>query len=343
MQPQEQLLHQLKHHNYNFFLPAALLLTGHHLTGLQDPTEQTVVFFTLVVLLISSVMYFRNRQGVAPWMDVVFTWGQLGMLCFTLYFEWQNAPGVSGGGVYLLPAWGMMMVWHWTVLYHQKPALSLAISGAYFTATVFYFSVANSQGNIQLQSLDVAVVGLLAICICQAIHHVYRQVSEEGEKREKAEKLAIIDPLTRLPNRRAFQTDFEVAVEQQLSTHLVVFDIDHFKRINDRQGHDVGDLVLQHIASQSTEVFSEHGLSYRWGGEEFCVILQDITPEDTESLCEHFRRHIETTEFINELRVTISVGITRVQPWDNAESAFRRADGALLNVKTSGRNNIRMV
>ncbi|WP_188998061.1 GGDEF domain-containing protein [Deinococcus roseus] len=342
MSTQQSLLTRLKHHNYSFLLPAAILLTVHHLFYIKDPAEQLVVTLALGMMLLSLGLYLKNREAYLGVLDWISTWGQLGMVAITLNFVWLSPQVKPDSGLYLLPAWGIVMVWHWTVVYNARPLLSLLISFAYFLGTVTLFWILNQHGFQNLKALDVAIQGAMAIIICRAIHNVYGQMQEESRKRRDAEKLAVIDPLTRLPNRRAFQQELEQAVEHQHSTHLVVFDIDHFKRINDRQGHDVGDLILQKIAELAQQAFQQ-GRTFRWGGEEFCVILEDISPEDTSRLCEKFRTSVEGHEFINELRITVSLGVTRVQPWDNAESAFRRADGALLNVKGNGRNHTRMV
>ncbi|GEM44862.1 GGDEF domain-containing protein [Deinococcus cellulosilyticus] len=343
MPSQQNLLTRLKHHNYSLLLPAAILLTFHHLWEIRNPLEQQVVGLALFMMLVSLGLYLKNRTAYLGALDWISTWGQMLVVGLTLYFVLQSPAVEPDSGIYLLPAWGIVMVWHWTVVYHARPVFSLVISGVYFALSVLMFWVLNLHGFQNLKALDVAILGLMAIVICRAIHNVYGQMQEETRKRRDAERMAVIDPLTRLPNRRAFQQELEKAMDQVQTTHLVVFDIDHFKQINDRHGHDVGDLILQQVAERASDVFQVQGRAFRWGGEEFCVILTGMEDTEAHALCEQFRTTIETAEFINGLRITVSVGVTRVQPWDNTESAFRRADGALLNVKGSGRNHTRVV
>lgn len=342
MPSQQNLLIRLKHHNYSLLLPAAILMTLHHLWQIRNPQEQQVVGVALFLMLVSLGLYLKNRNGFLGVLDWISTWGQMVVVALTLYFVTLNPDVQPDSGIYLLPAWGIVMVWHWTVVYHARPVFSLVISGVYFSLTVLMFWILNQNGFQNLQALDVALLGTMAIVICRAIHNVYGQMQEESRRRRDAEKLAVIDPLTRLPNRRAFQQELEKAMDLPETTQLAVFDIDHFKQINDRYGHDVGDLILQQVSEEAIRMF-EQGRTFRWGGEEFCVILMDMDDEETHKRCEDFRLSVQNREFINGLRITVSVGVTRVQPWDNPESAFRRADGALLNVKSGGRNHIRVV
>ncbi|MDK9695139.1 MAG: diguanylate cyclase [Siculibacillus sp.] len=156
-------------------------------------------------------------------------------------------------------------------------------------------------------------------------------------------RLATIDPLTALPNRRAF---FDRAEEACLRSgsgsplSVVMFDIDHFKRVNDTWGHDAGDLVLKAVA----EVIRRHvGSPGRLGGEEFAVLLDGWDLLDAYHEAERLRAAIESTVIdITDtvLRVTVSVGVAEHLRGQSVDQMMKNVDVALYAAKTSGRNRV---
>ena len=154
-------------------------------------------------------------------------------------------------------------------------------------------------------------------------------------------KSATTDYLTGLLNRRAF---FEQATklceraETGNSLSVIIFDIDHFKQINDNYGHNVGDVVLANIASQAR---SEGNLVARLGGEEFCVLTEcDLL--DALDIAEDIRRDINALRFEEKgsFGVTCSFGISEWESGDTIDRLLRRADVALYEAKTTGRDRI---
>lgn len=165
---------------------------------------------------------------------------------------------------------------------------------------------------------------------------------------DKFRRLSTVDPLTQAYNR--FGVDQIVA---SLLTHLagaeardkpafalIVIDIDHFKRINDRRGHDAGDRVLQQVTSLIARGISTKDYLGRWGGEEFIVILPNTRKEFALALAEKIRLMIADSVFEpdNPLVVTASFGISDHLHTDDFGSTFKRADNALYQAKAQGRN-----
>jgi diguanylate cyclase (GGDEF)-like protein len=156
-------------------------------------------------------------------------------------------------------------------------------------------------------------------------------------------RLAETDSLTGVLNRRAFfeRLDGMLAIPnmaQNLSA--VLFDIDHFKRINDTYGHDVGDCVLKKVASESGKMADLVG---RLGGEEFGMILQDVSPLKAFRLADSLRQRCETLRFDKytpSFSVTCSFGVSTWQEDDTADELLKRADVALYQAKASGRNRV---
>jgi len=164
---------------------------------------------------------------------------------------------------------------------------------------------------------------------------------------EQMQKLAAVDPLTGLLNRRygmiRLREEYSKAVRSEGSLGIVMFDIDHFKKVNDTYGHLAGDRVLVHIARLVKPILREGDVLMRYGGEEFCAILPGASSEDSLKMAERIRFAIQEsrvnyTEY--EIQVTLSLGITSY-PENNVEheqELLSAADEALYISKESGRN-----
>nr|WP_254693651.1 GGDEF domain-containing protein [Shewanella sp. MEBiC00475] len=118
---------------------------------------------------------------------------------------------------------------------------------------------------------------------------------------------------------------------------IVIIDIDHFKRINDNHGHLVGDKVLCELAQLLQSKMRNDDLLTRWGGEEFVIILPNTSLADATELTERLRFYI-AKQNIQNMALTISLGVTQYCPKDNAHSLLERADKALYQAKSQGRN-----
>ena len=156
-------------------------------------------------------------------------------------------------------------------------------------------------------------------------------------------RMATLDALTELPNRRAFfERAGEVALRREGSAPMSVlmFDIDHFKRVNDTWGHDVGDLVLKAVAD---ELRRHPGLPARLGGEEFAVLLDGWDLLDAHQEAERLRLAIQNRRVDvpgGLLDVTVSIGIAEHGIGQSVDQLLKRADIALYAAKTGGRNRV---
>ncbi len=157
------------------------------------------------------------------------------------------------------------------------------------------------------------------------------------------------DDLTGCFNRRAFKRLFDREAERsaglQRPMSIVFFDIDHFKRLNDRHGHATGDTVLTSVARQATDMLSAQELLFRWGGEEFLVLLSHTGREDARHFAERLRARIEEKVSVDGgtdgEHITISLGVASGAPPDFDEvKLIRLADAALYQAKASGRNRV---
>ncbi|MEO8361452.1 MAG: GGDEF domain-containing protein [Vicinamibacteria bacterium] len=162
-------------------------------------------------------------------------------------------------------------------------------------------------------------------------------------------ELSLRDELTGCFNRRAFKRLYAREAERSAGLNrpisFVYFDIDHFKALNDRHGHETGDAVLASLARQATDILSAQELLFRWGGEEFLVLLSHTGREEARLFAERLRSRIEDTVFVDTAAareaVTISVGVATGAPPNFDQAALiRSADAALYQAKASGRNRV---
>jgi diguanylate cyclase (GGDEF)-like protein len=150
------------------------------------------------------------------------------------------------------------------------------------------------------------------------------------------------DELTGLLNRRTFGTYFkQIAAEDTIHAVIAVVDIDFFKRINDQFGHPYGDEVLILLARLMRDSFAGIEGVFRFGGEEFLLLLPETTQEEAWAALDDFRAAVAQASFPQVGRVTVSIGFSIIQPDDNGAAAFGRADEALYLAKHSGRNRVK--
>ena len=154
--------------------------------------------------------------------------------------------------------------------------------------------------------------------------------------------LAVIDPLTRLYNRRMglAALEREVARTERTRRPLTVLmcDLDHFKHLNDTYGHLQGDVALRATADVLRQTLRRSDVICRFGGEEFLVVLAETAPDDATVLAARLFVAIEAAGQALGLPMTISIGLTSHRPGDRAEDLLHRADGALYASKDHGRN-----
>lgn len=173
------------------------------------------------------------------------------------------------------------------------------------------------------------------------------QDAKAGMERANAEllSLATTDSLTGAWNRRHFERIAVTAIAQALRYQhplsLVVFDIDRFKIVNDRYGHQVGDQVLIELTKVVSQVLRSTDILARWGGEEFVVVMEHCNESSAMQLAEKIRKEVESHPFPSVGTITISLGVAEFRPGDTLNAWFSQADQALYDAKNSGRNAVR--
>ncbi|MDH6266747.1 diguanylate cyclase (GGDEF)-like protein [Rhizobium sp. SG_E_25_P2] len=178
--------------------------------------------------------------------------------------------------------------------------------------------------------------------------NLYLDVTAERLYAQRMQKLAEIDPLTGLLNRRSFfeQTAEILSGDQSEDAgHVVLMlDIDHFKQLNDVHGHAVGDLALEQFARCCHGAVRGHDSVARLGGEEFCVLLRSVTLDKALDVAERIRSSTEAMRIDSgdePVKITVSIGLSQCLAGENTvDQALRRADRLLYEAKMGGRNRI---
>ena len=174
-----------------------------------------------------------------------------------------------------------------------------------------------------------------------------REMSQKNRELEDAyaqiSELVRTDHLTKLANRRYFQERYaelySLARRQAMPLSVVMFDLDHFKSVNDTYGHAAGDKVLEAFGQQLLNDCREEDIAARFGGEEFIVCLPHSGAEQARAFGERVRQELSAQDILgNGHKITLSAGIADLQSEDSQEALINRADRALYQAKTAGRD-----
>ncbi|SNZ07164.1 diguanylate cyclase (GGDEF) domain-containing protein [Persephonella hydrogeniphila] len=188
---------------------------------------------------------------------------------------------------------------------------------------------------IMYASVEFALVAMLGLIITTI------------KRGEKFRILSEIDTLTGIYNKGKFNRVLDEELKKvrryKRPLGLILFDIDHFKKINDTYGHQVGDYVLKTVAKIVKDNIRDTDIFARWGGEEFVILAPETDINGLKILAEKLRKAIEDYNFEKVGKVTASFGITEAIPEDTVDSVVRRADEALYAAKERGRNRVEII
>ncbi len=201
------------------------------------------------------------------------------------------------------------------------------------------------QQHKQQEKIDQEKTQQTIAALSKKIKKLEKESQVIKDNLEKARDQALRDPLTKLPNRLAYQERLQTEISRYQRTgaplSLLIWDIDFFKKINDAFGHKAGDKTLQIIARLLQNHCRKMDFISRFGGEEFVMLLADTSAEAALVIAEKLRRTIESAGFNSgghKIKITVSCGISEFGPGENEDTVFKRADVALYQAKKNGRN-----
>lgn len=170
-------------------------------------------------------------------------------------------------------------------------------------------------------------------------------LTEIRQKEEELRRMTITDALTGVYNRRYFIQKVEEEIERARRTgvnfSIIMFDIDHFKKVNDTYGHNSGDLVLKMVSQTIKDRIRRIDCLARWGGEEFIILLPNTLIEGAAILAEDLRRTLSELDIPVVGHVTASFGVASYKENDTVDSIVQKADDMLYEAKRSGRNCVK--
>lgn len=275
-----------------------------------------------VTLLISSLVWGVGGVAIMPLDSVAH---QIAIFYFMI--------GMSGGAIFLYSA-------HRTMVLAATASLLMPTTGWFFIQGDL-LSVGLAVGSVVFYLTAMRATKVLSVTLDQnfMLNH------ELKKSKESAERLARIDVLTGLYNRRAFYEQAEVmnsyAERHKKTLAIIIMDLDHFKVINDTHGHAAGDAALVHIGMLLQELTRKSDVCARIGGEEFGILLVSTNMLDASILAEKLRQEIEDSPVVFEnksLSITASFGVAGDEL--DFDTLFKCADAAMYQAKKAGRNQV---
>lgn len=306
--------------------------------------EQALLVFqsTLAALAITPFGFWRLSQG--NWgqglFDLVLVMVLLVLAGLGRQGKWLRSIGLGIASLYVLSS--LFVAYQFGPLGHYWffPAIvagffvvraheALCLAGLGLLAHVL---LAARQG----WNAELATFAATSALVCTFIHAFATRLRSDNHRLYLDSTL---DSLTGAGNRRLLDDVLAAlpADASQGDRALLILDIDHFKAINDRYGHPIGDLCLNRLAHLLMADLPAPRRLFRYGGEEF-VVLTPGGMAEAQALAEHLRTDVEKTQLIRETRITVSIGVAVRRPQEPVQAWLRRADEAMYEAKQQGRN-----
>ncbi len=312
---------------FSFLISDYLWLSeaGAFLTVLISRTVVCVASFMLYGFMSVSKRYEVFRRLYSGYIILLCASYLVNCFCYTEAYFYIHLLGIICIVLvtFLLPnRWGI------------KLAVSLAVCASYFIGSLAF--------HPRLDSRDF-YSGMVYCVVILAMRSIGTYKSERERRLlyvngKNLERLAKLDPMTGVYNRQTLNLELDAAIRGEAPFAIVLFDIDDFKLVNDRYGHLTGDQVLMEIVQTVVFALEESDSIFRFGGEEFVLLLRGKHPRRVASDVEEYRRLIDERLFEKGLHVTCSFGIAGCEEGDTAQSLLARADLNLYRAKESGKN-----
>lgn len=251
--------------------------------------------------------------------------------CLTDSLNSQNKP-IFAPLANSYPSWALDMI--------NQQAIPTALREGYWRGET---AIRDREGNT-IPVSQVIIVHYKESGEISHISTILRDVTEQKRLEQALAHEATTDHLTGIFNRQRFDTELDKTIAKHNrygnEAGLIMFDIDHFKVLNDTYGHDTGDQVLIELTSRVATILRETDIFARWGGEEFVVILPETDTDGITSLAERLRLDIFGKPFTHAGHISISLGASQIYPADTPNTALKRVDNALYKAKRLGRNQV---
>ncbi len=289
----------------------------------------TTVFFSIVLYMVLNKYISYSKASI---LSIVFT-------MFMVINGFVTAISIADGLIYIVIPTIIV-----TLLRPDNEHIKWLIPYYGVFLILNFIEIPNNQISM---SVFIQLFGVHMILFL-GIGYFKRQERKMAEElillNKQLQEDATIDTLTGAYNRRTFNTVLDKAISTKITkskdTVLVMIDIDHFKLINDNYGHQKGDEVLQRLVTHLKSKVRSTDVVIRYGGEEFIIFFDNIDYDKALYIMEEIRKSVEDFVFIEDKKITISIGISKLEVEDTSAMILSRADKALYKSKETGRNKI---
>lgn len=242
--------------------------------------------------------------------------------------------------------WSLYIIPKFFILMYSSKWITAIITNLVYTileiTSQHYFLASEESQDMLLVLVFIPIVNLIIFFILAYFRIKLKRIND------KLIDIVVHDHLTGIYNRRYFDISMEKSIsayiKSKISFQIILFDIDHFKVINDTYGHPCGDYILKELTNLINDEIRSQDIFTRNGGEEFAIILPETNIENGEEIAHRIRKIIEEFPFQYKntiIQVTISIGLATYQG-ESMDELMDRADSALYKAKTNGRNQIIM-
>ena len=322
---------------------AGELFMTYYLEEIQDMANSNVLEDDMEIYLMNPysnnyIMCFgADKTLMGSWNNTKLLYGQIETVRDKTYAQWEDEmrSGKNGevvffkmdGTVYTQVFVNIDVMKDWSVVVR----------------------IPNDALSNNLRLFNMAIMILITLLIASLFVLFILANRSANQEKKMLEYMSIHDPLTKLANRRAFESIYSSYLNNIISLGgkgaLIFFDIDYFKQVNDGFGHAMGDRVLKEFSDISSEIFSENCTVSRFGGDEFIILIQKLDSRNAvEAKLDEFRRRLKELDFLvddmgNVFRIHFSAGIVEVtQQGNSLDEVEKKADKALYEVKQKGRD-----
>ena len=320
----------------NFFATVGILFTFPlgFFSLYNDEITRGIVLLSIALLYVINHVYLRYTHNYVVSGNLVI-YPLYALMIYLIYTGGFNGTGHVW--IFCVPAVSLF-------LHGMKQGLiELCVFTLVLTFVMFFVDNDFSESGYHSALKSRILFSFLVVIFLSAIYEysMNRFNRELKEASAKLKLVAYIDSLTELLNRRGMFQRLEK--DTQIKYHLLLADVDFFKRINDDYGHDVGDYALRKLAVIIQSTLSDNALAARWGGEEFLIALPESSEQGAYDLAELIRQRVENYEFFyldQKFRMTLSFGVASMSNTTSLREAITLADHRLYTAKRFGRNQI---
>jgi diguanylate cyclase (GGDEF)-like protein len=300
------------------------------------------IWIEIFDLIIAIIFYFIIRtQKFAKWEITI----ALITAQFLLFPILAISGGVNSQITYFLPLIPIMAA----LIGGQIESLCIGIFLVVITIVSTYYSeyFIDLSGGVHIQEKSTSRGFWLTITIGFSMFFGRFFLQKYIRLTDQLKEESLQDPLTKLYNRRGLNLNFEqklITISPYSPLSLILIDIDYFKKINDKYGHDIGDICLIEVAEILKNTLRKNDIIARFGGEEFIIVLPRTSKKEAATIAENIRYTIDQGRFSSfELPLTITLGMTvTVEKNDTILKIIKRADKALYKGKDKGRNRVEL-